>query len=377
MTTKKPITVKPSFLNKRTTYKNGIVDSVSTGAVSLTTQYTTFGGGQNNPVRPDGFRSSGGYNMTDNRYTHHPAAYKDVVPFLGYTVAVEGYPTAVDDRTWNLFSPPYNEIHLSQRNQARTECLNKLGDQKAQIGAYLAEAKEAAEMLASAAADMASALLAVRRGQIPHLIGPGGIVGDIANGYLGWKYGWKPLASDLYSLWNVSRGTLQDKALIITASRRVTSNWPNSNGTQYWPYRNQNIRSTNICKLCARVSDSLLRGAQKIGVTNPLSVAWEVIPYSFVVDWFMPIGSYLNALSATQGLDFVWGYESQWQDVSVEGKLALPSNTSGEPQGVSARTKIYSRTGFTSFPAPLPYVNQSPFSGSHMLSALALIKQLF
>lgn len=34
----------------------------------------------------------------------------------------------------------------------------------------------------------------------------------------------------------------------------------------------------------------------RFGLVNPLEVAWELVPFSFVVDWFVPIGDYLSAL---------------------------------------------------------------------------------
>jgi len=34
--------------------------------------------------------------------------------------------------------------------------------------------------------------------------------------------------------------------------------------------------------------------ADIIGLTDPLTAIWELTPYSFVVDWFIPIGDYLQ-----------------------------------------------------------------------------------
>jgi hypothetical protein len=36
---------------------------------------------------------------------------------------------------------------------------------------------------------------------------------------------------------------------------------------------------------------------RSLGLTDPLSVVWEIIPYSFVVDWFLPVGTYLENLN--------------------------------------------------------------------------------
>jgi len=41
------------------------------------------------------------------------------------------------------------------------------------------------------------------------------------------------------------------------------------------------------------------------GLDNPLAIAWEVVPFSFVVDWFLPINRYLKNISALNGLELI------------------------------------------------------------------------
>jgi len=37
-------------------------------------------------------------------------------------------------------------------------------------------------------------------------------------------------------------------------------------------------------------------------LTNPALVAWELVPFSFVADWFVPIGSWLTAIAPLIGI---------------------------------------------------------------------------
>lgn len=41
---------------------------------------------------------------------------------------------------------------------------------------------------------------------------------------------------------------------------------------------------------------------QQIGLTNPLLLGWELIPFSFVADWFIQVGDYLETLDALIGV---------------------------------------------------------------------------
>jgi len=51
------------------------------------------------------------------------------------------------------------------------------------------------------------------------------------------------------------------------------------------------------------ISDTLFV-PRLINVTfgNPYIWVWERIPFSFVVDWFVPVGSWLNAVTALDGV---------------------------------------------------------------------------
>jgi hypothetical protein len=44
-----------------------------------------------------------------------------------------------------------------------------------------------------------------------------------------------------------------------------------------------------------------------LGLTNPLTVIWEVTPYSFVADWFLSIGSFLETLDVPLVFKYLGG----------------------------------------------------------------------
>ena len=43
-----------------------------------------------------------------------------------------------------------------------------------------------------------------------------------------------------------------------------------------------------------------------LGLDNPIATAWELVPYSFVLDWAMPIGQWLQALNSVK-------YYTEWR----------------------------------------------------------------
>lgn len=221
---------------------------------------------------------------------------------------------------------------------------------------------------------------------------------SLASNWLEFQYGWKPLLSDI-------EGALEAFALKARAqdqiiSVRAVGSHEESLSTPIYtpifgsyatvtPKRISNIRIERkhrcIIGLRYKLTDVDRAFIQQLGFTNPLLLTWELIPFSFVVDWFVPIGSYLEGISSFQGLEFVDGFQTR----SVREK-ALCSFSSSDTLGTGAQTiqlvvkggfeqerfKL-SRTKLTSFPQREPPSFQSPFTFTRSLNALALLRVAF
>lgn len=78
--------------------------------------------------------------------------------------------------------------------------------------------------------------------------------------------------------------------------------------------------------------------ANKMGFTNPLLTAWQMFPFSFIVDWFANIGTVLGSLTDFMGLSF-----------SKTG-TALALSTTASASGIRWQdwtTRPISQTGFS------------------------------
>ena len=114
-----------------------------------------------------------------------------------------------------------------------------------------------------------------------------------------------------------------------------------------------------------RLGMSTVGTLEQFGVLNPASVAWELTPFSFVVDWFVNIGSFLRQFGDTAGLGiehaFVsvkksgtgqfsaidpapWGlwHSSQSFSVSLERTLGFPRVTLVWQQGLTFKRAVNS-----------------------------------
>lgn len=112
---------------------------------------------------------------------------------------------------------------------------------------------------------------------------------DISGRYLEMRYAWEPVISDVFEASKafeaLSNGPRQK---VFKASRRKTRDeWTNTNYCDLLVVHT--AQRTYTYEMYEEMS-----AVRQMGLANPLTVLWERIPYSFVVDWFMPVGSYLS-----------------------------------------------------------------------------------
>lgn len=123
------------------------------------------------------------------------------------------------------------------------------------------------------------------------------------NLWLEWKYGWQSLMMDVEGLAeHIEKTRSKDENLdgeirtSVTRRTKTTKPWtlevsPSCTGTID---ESLTMKGNLICRF--KMDNPKMQLPAKLGFTNPLSVAWELVPFSFVVDWFLPIGKFIDAL---------------------------------------------------------------------------------
>jgi hypothetical protein len=122
---------------------------------------------------------------------------------------------------------------------------------------------------------------------------------------------------------------------------------------------------------------------ESAGLVNPLSIAWELLPWSFVVDWFIPVGNTLEAMTAGYGLNDNGG----WITEHVNTKLLI-KHIVDEDDGTDGYRRVtpgsfleerfaFSRYCFIAWPEWTGfYTAPNPYSSAHGFNAMALLRQL-
>lgn len=211
--------------------------------------------------------------------------------------------------------------------------------------------------------------------------GSGDISRRVATAWLQLQYAWKPILADIFG----TVETLQESLpkLTFTVRRRIVAEpapRPAPLGYSVWDYQVEGKVFVET-KLFGKIRDSDIAELQRWTSVDPRSVAWELMPYSFVIDWLLPIGNFLQAASSTLGTEFVSGYTTYGLE-AVE-RCTYWKNTSGMTvtsvegtyPSAQARVRCVKRDRHYTWPYWLPYV-KNPFSTHHVANALALLRVL-
>lgn len=126
------------------------------------------------------------------------------------------------------------------------------------------------------------------------------VLKDIPGAWLAFHFGVEPLIKDLYALFE--RYNFKHPPRIVTSTSKGSWRYDNLPGGNYvW----QEMESWNaLVRISAWVDTDkpLMANLAQFGFLNPASVAWELTPLSFVVDWFYPVGQLIASMTDLVGL---------------------------------------------------------------------------
>jgi hypothetical protein len=299
---------------------------------------------------------------------------------------------------------------------ARNKCLANLKNQKVNFALAFAERTRSARLVESNIRRIAKAVRSIKRGDVDGALNAFGVsprkgfkhnTKNASQLYLEMEYGWKPLLSDSFNAVQLlnEKDAEDPKRYTLSAVGKFTDHTPiqistgDTNGVLFQlPHQDPSYGTWSSackykyqikkvffykakCRVDAYLDNSLLGQAASLGLTNPLDVAWELVPWSFVVDWFLPIGNYLGLLDATSGLSFRAGTLTTTAELLQEivpTEIVYPvghtaTSHSGQILGSSYRDFSLERGLLTDFPQPGLYLSRNPLSGRRIYNAIALL----
>jgi hypothetical protein len=273
------------------------------------------------------------------------------------------------------------------RSKAEVGALLKLKDQRVNLAQAFAERAQVANMFTKAITDIVGAYRDVRHGRFARAADRLGIAKPrrmprkMADRWLEYQYGWRPLLGDVHGtieqfaksdkagLYRVSV-TKKEKSLVIEEHDSL------GYGGYNMPYKIQTTKSVKVhVRLDYKPANLTLIPFVELGLTNPALLAWELIPFSFVVDWALPVGDWLSSLDAAFGYTFWGGSIStvRVSDSSIMGAVDPVSPLSySDIRGIRS-IKHMKREVYQVSPIPTLPRLKNPWSYTHAANAAALL----
>lgn len=207
------------------------------------------------------------------------------------------------------------------RRRAALNLRKNAAGMQANLGVALAEARKTAEMVGGYATTIGRQVERFRR-MHPRQWGPsinkrlrGKSLRDqrITDEYLKMCYGWTPLLGEIDGASKELARLLYERPVqSLTVKGHAKESDRSNSGEVYVPNHLQATIDAHYdhyqSYACTfNVDLRSVRELSSLGLTQPEQIVWELVPYSFVVDWFLPIGSWLESMSALRGLSFKEG----------------------------------------------------------------------
>lgn len=272
-------------------------------------------------------------------------------------------------------------------NKVKQKILERVKDSDVNLGVIWGEREQTFRLLADATKRLGQGYHLARSGNFlgaaRALVGSTGAAKTtIARNWLELQYGWRPLMSDIYGLCKTAHKLSRHRQFTVVSYRSKINDVRTGYqpfGTDYTVYKDEQSLYESSGRVKFQSSSMLLATAAEMGLLNPAAVAWELVPFSFVVDWAVPIGSFLNQFDAAAGWQFMQGSLTHYSKAeSVFTKLALPLPVKYVFHDCNIRRTVslvrVTRAAIGSWSSllSLPYV-KDPASLEHVLNALALL----
>ena len=267
---------------------------------------------QNNPLRPDRTRPPGSYTSKYLRMTpltalgrFHHRSYPNITGSTSGAGA-HGFTTS-NVESWSSL-----QFAQGMLSNARLSALSKGTEKAKELNAFMAEANSTGRMVGKAASRFANGLDNLMQGPkgLARRFGRMATWRDVPGEYLEYCYGWSPLGDDVANAFD-RLGSMADHGLslhyLLRDRKRYTESisfippnlyqcgpaWSNINSIR--------VRGTREISVGATYSYLLPPWfVENVPTVSTFSTLYEQMPYSFVLDWFLPIGDWIGALEAAQ-----------------------------------------------------------------------------
>lgn len=275
----------------------------------------------------------------------------------------------------------------NMRRAAEVAALTKLKDQRINLGVSLAEARMTANFIGETAGKIGRSYKHARKGRFKRAFRElGAHWKETPNHWLAYQYAIRPLVGDVYgAIEALTRSDPSTWVVTVKGSRFDKPTFEETHGSGCMYSRTRVADEIGVfVRLDYLPNNEFLSTLTSAGTTNLAETLWEVVPFSFVVDWFVGIGAWLHVLDATLGYDFLSGsYSMRSKRTCVSKGVSPPPafdngwNWDYVKSSATRRMVRFERKRYLNSPMPWLPVVKDPLRLSNLASGISLLTMAF
>lgn len=272
------------------------------------------------------------------------------------------------------------------RNQSYAKLVEQLGD-TATWANNLHEARGAIDTIERRAMQITNFAKAVRKGNFGWAVRELGFTDkrgkgfrrpkskDFGGQFLELHFFWEPAIQDIGAAMNVLTETDFGEHPLSASSTQPYNRFNRfGNSTDFTRDHEQGTITVKQGALFTVTNPNAFL-ANRMGFANPLSVAWEAVPFSFVADWFGNVGQCLSSMTDFVGVSVQNAYNTTFQQGSREWTNVISGWPPGSPSTIQDFTsKVAYCTRGVGLSGPTLAVK--PFKGFSVIRATTAISLL-
>ena len=217
-----------------------------------------------------------------------------------------------------------------------------------EMGINLATHRQALDMVANRALALAAAAVALRRGNVRGFFEALSYTGPdrgpkrhrkaktFGNLWLEYHFGWSPLVSDMYNAGDGLQQPLPYHTFVKASAKDSTSRYIinqriNTPDVYSNWYTTRNVTYRRAYGAEVTVTNPNLFMLNALGLANPAVIAWDLVPFSFLVDWLTGFGGYIRSYSDFLGLHLTNPWTTQhWRAIESDSYIGVNYYTNSE-----------------------------------------------
>lgn len=224
--------------------------------------------------------------------------------------------------------------HIAAAQLQAYERLRGQISERALLGAAIAEMGQSCLMIYSRMKQIVDLIRAIKKldvaavgnvleASVVRKPGKDGTIGNVrwtksfANNWLEFSFGWVPLIGDVFAAMDVLQSPIKSIRPKATGSSGPIKSSTTSGSKPSGFYTEDTYNLWARCKTGCEVTinNPNLFLLNNLGLANPGTVIWEIIPFSFVIDYFATVNAFLSS-----GTDFLGlGISNAYNTITMRG----------------------------------------------------------